>query len=60
MLGSEEGMKEYVKSRGGEFERLRKSILDRDKAKMVKMGGKSGQVSPLGQGGRADTPIEVE
>lgn len=69
MLASEEGMKEYVKARGGEFERLRKSIIERDKARAAGNGAaagpasgkKSGQASPMASSdGRADTPIEIE
>jgi E3 ubiquitin-protein ligase RAD18 len=39
-LGTAVGMAKYVKEKGGEFERLRKEIMERDKKKAVEGAGK--------------------
>lgn len=44
-MGTKDGMARYVKDKKGEFERLRREIMERDKMR-------------LGNG--ADSPIEVE
>lgn len=44
-MGTKDGMTKYVKDKKGEFERLRREIMERDKRR-------------LGNG--ADSPIEVD